>query len=381
MESILNTTADLLFTHSWQIALVFAVVATLCAGGRRASAHWRYLLWTIVLVKCVVPPVLTLPLAVLPAPARPTVEAAASDPATTVERTIASVSAGPPPEMAPGVSPIEPIAAVSIADIHNRPVSKADPAGSGRMNVLAWVPVVWIAGACLFALLAIGRATALHRRIKRTRRPTDPSLQRAVAEAASRLGMAAAPRVWQIDWTSQPFVWGWWRGDVYLPTTFGQMPRAQSRSILLHELAHVVRRDAAVNLLQMIVQALLFFHPLVWWANRQLRQEREKCCDEIAVAVPSERPAELGRAIVNTLIVEHQTEHPLPSLAIAGPAKNIEERIRTMMHRKTFHRRPSMLAAATVLAMAVLLVPTALTLTARAVADRHEQEVHGRIQS
>lgn len=56
------------------------------------------------------------------------------------------------------------------------------------------------------------------------------------------------------------------------------------RTVLLHELSHIARFDAAVNVLQILAQAIFWFHPFVWWVNKKIRQEREKCCDEMAVA-------------------------------------------------------------------------------------------------
>ena len=67
MEHFLTQTASHLWHQSWQIAAVFAAVASACRLLRRASAHGRYLLWLIVLAKCLVPPLVTVPLAVLPA--------------------------------------------------------------------------------------------------------------------------------------------------------------------------------------------------------------------------------------------------------------------------------------------------------------------------
>src|SRR5208283_2158814 len=59
--------------------------------------------------------------------------------------------------------------------------------------------------------------------------------------------------------------------------------------ILLHELAHIRRGDYLVNLCQLLVESLLFFNPAVWWISRQIRQEREACCDAVAVALAGER--------------------------------------------------------------------------------------------
>ena len=70
-----------------------------------------------------------------------------------------------------------------------------------------------------------------------------------------------------------------------------QMTAAQVEALLAHELAHIRRRDYAINLLQTVAEALLFFHPAVWWISRRIRQEREHCCDDAAIAVAGEATA------------------------------------------------------------------------------------------
>ena len=62
----------------------------------------------------------------------------------------------------------------------------------------------------------------------------------------------------------------------------------QVEALLAHELAHIRRRDYAVNLLQTVAETLLFFHPAVWWVSSRIREEREHCCDDVAVSVSGE---------------------------------------------------------------------------------------------
>ena len=59
----------------------------------------------------------------------------------------------------------------------------------------------------------------------------------------------------------------------------------QVEAILLHELAHIRRHDYLVNLLQIFVEGLVFYHPAVWWISGVIRAERENCCDDLVVAV------------------------------------------------------------------------------------------------
>ena len=71
---------------------------------------------------------------------------------------------------------------------------------------------------------------------------------------------------------------------VLLPsaTLLGLTPE-QLEAVIAHELAHIKRYDYLVNMLQMLVETLLFYHPAVWWLSARIRHERELCCDDLAV--------------------------------------------------------------------------------------------------
>ena len=62
------------------------------------------------------------------------------------------------------------------------------------------------------------------------------------------------------------------------------LPAGQVEAILLHELAHIRRHDYLVNLMQIVVEGLVFYHPAVWWISGVIRGERENCCDDLVVA-------------------------------------------------------------------------------------------------
>ena len=81
-----------------------------------------------------------------------------------------------------------------------------------------------------------------------------------------------------------PTVIGWLRPVVLLPVSCltGLSPE-QIEAVLCHELAHVRRHDYLVSVVQSVIETLLFYHPAVWWVSKQIRRERECCCDELAV--------------------------------------------------------------------------------------------------
>ena len=83
-----------------------------------------------------------------------------------------------------------------------------------------------------------------------------------------------------------PTVIGWLKPVVLLPASaLAALTPQQLEAILAHELAHIRRHDYLVNLLQTLVETLLFYHPAVWWLSRRIRIERENCCDDLAVSL------------------------------------------------------------------------------------------------
>ena len=237
----------------------------------------------------------------------------------------------------------------------------------GTYNIRAWPAVGWLAGA--LALLAFNLVNALRTQVwlQRQRRTLPVESRREIRSFFSAHGLKRIPSIWLLDGISQPFVWGLVRGSVYLPLNFADLKdRNRWASLLGHEISHVIRFDATVNSLQVVAQIVFWFHPFVWWANRKIRVEREKCCDEMTIARLHAPPEDYSEAIVETLAVRHEQVRPVPSLAVAGQIKNIEERIETMLKPgKKFHRCPSLIAATVALLFAVCAVPTTLVLTAR----------------
>ena len=93
-------------------------------------------------------------------------------------------------------------------------------------------------------------------------------------------------RIVELPHVDVPLVVGCLRPIVVLPiAAISQLNAAQVEAILAHELAHVRRHDYLVNLMQTLAETLLFYHPAVWWLSARIRDEREHCCDDVAVAV------------------------------------------------------------------------------------------------
>src|SRR5205823_480846 len=107
----------------------------------------------------------------------------------------------------------------------------------------------------------------------------DSALRAKVAEVAARMRLNRAVRVLISSIAQGPSAIGWIRPVILLPATtvLGLTPE-QLEAVIAHELAHIRRHDYLVNLLQMLVETVLFYHPAVWWVSSRIRHERELCC-------------------------------------------------------------------------------------------------------
>jgi|GEM_PF-2828198 len=148
-----------------------------------------------------------------------------------------------------------------------------------------WIVIAWGAGATwLLVRLAIDW---LHvEGLRSVGSPLSPEWQARFERLARELGVRARARVVQGAGVAAPVAFGFLRPVVLLPARlFSGLSADQIEALIAHELAHVARHDYLVNLVQSVAEALLFYHPAVWWISRGLRVEREFCCDDRAVAV------------------------------------------------------------------------------------------------
>lgn len=148
-----------------------------------------------------------------------------------------------------------------------------------------WLVVLWLAGIAALSLRALA-GWYLVQSLKRSDTLAVPAelLQRC-HNLQGRLAVAWPVRFLLSRRIDVPMVIGWLRPVVLLPVSAvtGLAPR-QLDALILHELAHIRRFDTVINILLVAVETVLFYHPAVWWVSRQVRIEREHCCDDFAVS-------------------------------------------------------------------------------------------------
>ncbi|MNQ31378.1 D-alanyl-D-alanine endopeptidase precursor [compost metagenome] len=232
----------------WQGVIVGAVSAVLLWLLRHASARWRYAVCALALLLCLCIPSLHL---------------------------------------------LSLLSGTSLAQL---PVA-APPAWCAALQ--AWMPALvlaWSAGVGLMSLrLCLGLAW-----VGKLRRQAvaAPAVWQARLDAlAQRMGLHRLPPLKLHAGLSSPVTVGFWRPVILLPAALlSGMPVALLEALLAHELAHVRRWDYLVNLLQSVAEALLFFHPVVWWLSARMRAEREQVADALA-AQALQDPQQLATAL------------------------------------------------------------------------------------
>jgi beta-lactamase regulating signal transducer with metallopeptidase domain len=123
--------------------------------------------------------------------------------------------------------------------------------------------------------------------------------QRKVDELSRQLGIGKAVKLVESTIVKMPLVTGHWRPMIFMPLgLLTGLPEGEIEAVLLHELAHIRRNDYLINFLQHIAGALLFFNPGFLWMSALLKDERENCCDDVAIGWTQDR-AQFVRALIS----------------------------------------------------------------------------------
>ncbi len=236
-------------------------------------------------------------------------------------------------------------------------VTKAGIAVSGSSTgiepsvsrVQAWTLSLWLLGAFLFSIrLFAGFRYALL--LRRRGKPAGENVILVVQRLCRVMGISRPVRLLMSEVADSPSVVGWFKPLILLPASalMGLTP-FQLEAVLAHELAHVKRHDYLVNMLQMTVETLLFYHPAVWWASKRIRAERELCCDDLAVRV-SGSAMRYARALTK---LEKLRLSP-PTIAMASTGGPLLYRIQRLVGASASQYGSSRLPALVGISLAVL---------------------------
>lgn len=148
-------------------------------------------------------------------------------------------------------------------------------------------------------------------------------------------GLRRPPTVRESARVQVPTALGWWKPLVLLPLgLIANLPADQVEALLLHELAHIRRRDFLANCLQSVLDILYFHHPAVRWLSTAIREERENCCDDVAVQACGD-----SRRLAQALVNLHDTAFSAAVPVLSAAGGNLLQRIRRILAPHTVARR------------------------------------------
>ena len=151
-------------------------------------------------------------------------------------------------------------------------------------RILPWLDVAWLLGVACLSTRTIGGWRLIHRLRRSALLQAPEAVYANFVCLCERLGISRQVSLYISHHIQGPLAIGIVRSLVILPASaLMALSPEQLEAVLAHELAHVRRADYLWNLIQTMVETLLFFHPAVWWLGRRLREQRELCCDDVAV--------------------------------------------------------------------------------------------------
>lgn len=213
-----------------------------------------------------------------------------------------------------------------------------EPASSETFisTLLPAIVAIWLLGVVICLLRAVHQWRALDRIVFQFSE-SCAELDRLLQSVAPRFGGIGRIRVLVSSRIDTPTLIGWLKPVILLPTAVAiGFPRHQLELILAHELGHLRRHDHFVNLVQVVIETVLFYHPVVHWISREVRHEREICCDQLVLRVTEGQPAEYAR----TLAALEGMRQTSSQLAVAATGGRLVDRVRRILGLPTSSGAP-----------------------------------------
>jgi len=218
------------------------------------------------------------------------------------------------------------------------------------LSLATALTAVWAAGAAVvLARLALALRAA-SRLARHAETVDDPAWTGLLERLGQAMEVGRPVTLLRSTEAAMPLTWGALHPSILLPAEADAWPEERRRVVLLHELAHVARRDCLIQTLAMVCCAAYWFHPGAWWAARRMREEREQACDDRVLAAGARASDYAG----HLLDVARAYRAPVCAAAIAMAAPSqLEGRVRAVLEprrdRRAVTRRTGAVCAGAVL--------------------------------
>ena len=366
---------EVLFAASVKGFVVLAIAAGLNLALRRSSSALRHLIWFLAVISCLCLPVISMTfpgwrLPVVPQ-MRPLTEATPGLEGDLDAAKLPSLDSRSVPPRAP-IRQID-----SNPETARLPSTVREASENSALRKAGWwamptlwtcIGIAWCIGMLIVLLPLLAGLVGIWRIAQRSQRVTDGSLAAMISELRQELGIKRSVTLLRSE-AKMPLTWGIFRPQVLIPTDAENWSTDQQRVVLLHELAHVQRWDWLTQTLAHISCAIYWFNPLVWLADRRMRLERERACDDHVLTAGC-RAADYAEHLLE--IARKSLPSPFTvraAVAMAQPSW-IEKRLRVILATDR-NRQPVTKAAVSVsiLTVACLVLPLGIMHIAEALDD------------
>ncbi len=330
-------------------------------------------LWLLVLLKLVTPPILPVS---IPVPtivnSVPETQATTPNGSGIARETATTENPASQASDNSGVSwmvEIEP----SANEASVNPAYKNRPTAA-TFSMTDTIAMVWLTGSCVWLSWALYHIVWFQRLLRHAR-PAPRHLQERVKLLGRALGLKTPPPMLLVPGAVSPLIWAFGTAPrlIFPARLLDRLDDEQFDALVIHELAHVLRRDHWVRGLELVVTALFWWHPVLWWAKREIHETEEQCCDAWVVWASAGGSRGYALALVQAVEFCTQARAVLPAAASGiGPVPHLRRRL-TMIMQGTTPRSLSWAGACAVLGLGMLL-PLAPT-SAQAASDADEATV------
>jgi beta-lactamase regulating signal transducer with metallopeptidase domain len=359
MNALAHAWTDYVAAMLWQSTLVMLVVWTLFALLRRRSPALRHALLCLILVKFLLPVDFELFTGVgywigrLGGLAPGSTASMTMDQVTVTDPAAGATSDSRLPERAAVLAPPG-IRAVSPATPTDKPSASGD-----RADVLFGV---WLSVVAGLLLLLIVHARRLRRLLAGAREVRDADLLDMLEDCRRSMGIRRPVVLLDLPGLPSPLLCGLLRPRIVVcAAQLRRMDPARRRPLLLHELAHLARRDLWINAVQIVLQTAWFFHPGLWLTNWLIRREREKTCDDLVLARLDGGGTHYAAGMIE--ILKHANRPLLPALGMLGIREGrsaMKIRLtRILDEQRTITARLGRAGVLALLALAAVVLPLA----------------------
>ena len=311
----------------WQGILIATISASLLGILKNASASLRYVVACLALLLMASSPATTIWIL--------SIDRAATGRTATVDPELASENSGSAgngslvtsgfPAASTRQSPDE-LPDASIGS----PLTATRNADSAAHTFAPWLTTLvtgWLFGVTAISLRLIFTLIRVSRLRTRETSLAPKILSERIEELARQLKVSRPIRLAQSALVEVPTVIGTLRPLILLPATaMTGLSVEQLDAILAHEIAHIRRHDYFINLVQTVIETLLFYHPAVWWLSGRIRQEREHCCDDVASDL-CENPVRYAEALIRM----EELRAPTGGLVMAATGGSLSLRVRRLL--------------------------------------------------